>query len=58
MATEWVTLEHEGTGALHRFPANTAEAWGARGWKPFDPSPPAKTKPVKTPAATPAPDKE
>lgn len=56
MATEWITLKHEETGAVHDFPVRTADAWNARGWKPVPPEP--KTKSVKTTAATPAPDRE
>lgn len=61
MATEWVELKHEVTGAVHRFPARVAAAWAARGWQPYEapPEPPKATpKPVKTSAAPAAPSKE
>lgn len=61
MATEWVLLKHEITGAVHEFPAESAAAHAARGWLPYEPPPePPKpaAKPPKTSAAPAAAGKE
>jgi len=41
----WVTLQHDKTGALHRFPADAADGLRDDGWYPVDKPTPETSEP-------------